>query len=293
MKKVLLLFAVCITTSLSASAQEKETVVTGSISLMVPADVQVLDEFISDQLYTGETVFTGLNVRLGAFYRKHDNLSWDIYYTHFGRAKWVDNLNQFKSLKNPANSQYLKFNSYTAGYGTYYHWQFGRKLMIKAGGMFDVYGALKQAVPDGVNNALNIDGQIMLKAHGAVKYGWDFKKWGLDIYGRISLPVVGLIAADHPSESSLSMILPRDYSVIYPDYRHLFLASYHNYMSLDYELGLDFVLKNATLTFGFGNSSKWWNIYDIQNIRDLGYLRFGVAFDIVPRGKFQSPNTNF
>jgi hypothetical protein len=82
MKKISLLFAASIAAavlgSTVASAQEKEKVITGTVSMLSPSNVQVLNEYISDQLYSGSGVFTGLNVRLGALYRKHDNLSWDL-----------------------------------------------------------------------------------------------------------------------------------------------------------------------------------------------------------------------
>ena len=65
--------------------------------------------------------------------------------------------------------------------------------MLKTGGIFDVYAALNQALPDGVNNATTFDLQTMLKAHAAIKYGWDFNKWGLDLRANVTLPVIGLI----------------------------------------------------------------------------------------------------
>lgn len=297
MRNFFLLFATSIATvvlgSNVASAQEKEKVVTGTISIISPSNVEVLNEFISDQLYSGESVFSGLNVRLGALYRKHENLSWDIYYTGLSRPSLLENSKQFPLLTNPANSQYLKYSLYTAGYGTYYHWKFGKKLMIKTGGVFDIYGAMNTSTPDGVNNIMSIDAQMMLKAHAAIKYGWDFKKWALDLRARVTLPVVGLIAADHPSESAASIIRSNDHSVMNATYQHIFLASYHNYMSVDYELGVDFVLKSLALSFGIGNTSKFWNIYDIQNIRKITYVTMGLSFDIVSRDKFRSSNNNF
>ena len=81
MKKLVIILAVSLATAVIATAQEKEKVVTGTISNMSPASVKVLDEYISSQLYSGSNVFSGLNVKLGSFYRKHDNLSWDVYYT--------------------------------------------------------------------------------------------------------------------------------------------------------------------------------------------------------------------
>ena len=297
MKKKLLISAVSIAAavlgSVQAYAQENEKVVTGKITLMSPTSVEVLDEYISNQIYTGTSVFSGINARLGAIYRKHENLSWDLYYTSYDRPQWRKKFgNGLAALENPAKTQELDYNTFNVGYGTYYHWKFGEKLMLKTGGVFDIYGANKKSTPDGVNNMMNIDAQLMIKAHAAIKYGWDFKKWSLDLRALVTLPVIGLIAADHPSESSLS-IIGNSNTVLNPAYNHIFMASYHNYMSLDYEFGVDFVTKPCTITLGFGSTRKWWNIYDLQNIRKINYLTIGVSFDIVSREKFKSSNINF
>ena len=109
MKKLVLLltvsFATAVLGSTLASAQEKEKVVTGTISSMTPSSVKFLDEYMSSQLYTGSSVFNGLNVKLGAFYRKYDNLSWDIYYTSYHRNKDLEERAGLEPLKNPSGSQ--------------------------------------------------------------------------------------------------------------------------------------------------------------------------------------------
>lgn len=294
MKKLLFFLAVTIVSialcPAIAHAQEKEKVVTGTISYLVPSDIQMLDEYISDQMYSGFGAVTGWNIKLGAFYKKHDNLSWDLYYNSFTQSSEAEDSDSM--LSNPANSQYLQYDGYTVGYGTYYHWNIGKKLMIKAGGMFDLYGAMKKSKPDGVNNYFNMEGQVMVKGLAAIKYGWDFTKWALDLHARLSVPVVGIISGDHPSEPAVA-IFGNDHNIINPAYNHIFLASYHNYMSLDYDMGIDFVLRPCTLTLGLGSSNKWWNVYDIQNIRKINYVTLGVAFDIVSRSKFKSSNKNF
>ena len=295
MKKLLLIlvvsFATAVLGSTIASAQEKEKVVTGKITLLSPSSVEVLDEYIAGHLYSGSSPFLGLNLKIGALYKKHDNLSWDFYYTSYGKPRLLEKA--WPGLSDPAYSQSLSYDYYNYGYGTYYHWQFGKKLMIKTGGVFDLYGAMKESTPDGINNYLNLEGQMMLKAHAAIKYGWDFKKWALDLHGSVTLPLFGLITADHPSEPAMSIIGASDHSVMNPAFSHIFFGSYHNYMSLDYELGIDFVFKSWTLTWGFGSTRKWWNVYDIQNIRKINYTTLGFAFDIVSRNKFKSSNKNF
>ena len=303
MKKLVLIFAVFFVTAhlglTTISAQEieqnKEKVVTGTIQLMTPGSVKILDGYISNQLYTGSDVFTGLNVKLGALYKKHDNLSWNLYYTGFNRAKWLEELGEddLPHLTNPSKSQHLKYSLLNFGYGTYYHWKFGEKLMIKAGGMFDVYGAMKTSTPDGTNNNMNFDAQMLFKGHAAIKYGWDFKKWALDLRGSVTLPAFGLMFVSHPSESVLAVIAGNDHSVLKKEFRHAFLASYHNYMSLDYEIGIDFVLKSCTLSLGFCSANKWWKTYDLPYICKINCTTLGISFDLAPRNKFKTSNINF
>lgn len=297
MKKLVLLLAVSVATIILDStisfAQEKKKVVTGTISRMTPVSITVLDEYISNQLYTGSDAFSGLNVKLGAFYRKHDNLSWDVYYTSYHRPKTWEELSGSTPLLNPSGTQRLRYSLWNFGYSTYYHWKFGGKLMLKTGGMCDFYGAYKESAPDGVNNNMNMEGQIMLKAHAAIKYGWDFEKWGLDLRANVTLPIIGLITADHPSEPAMYMLGANDHSIFHPAYRHIFLGFYHNYMSLDYEMGVDFVFKPFTLQLAYGSTNRWWNVYDVQNIRQIHYLSMGFMFDIVSRSRFKSSNNNF
>ena len=303
MKKLVLILAVFFVTAplglTTVSAQEKkqnkEKVVTGTIQLLSPGSVKILDGYISNQLYTGSKVFTGLNVKLGALYKKHDNLSWDVYFTGFNRAKWMEELGEddLQFLKNPSKSQSLKYTSLNFGYGTYYNWKFGEKLLIKAGGMFDVYGAMKTSSPDGTNTNMNMDAQMMFKGHAAIKYGWDFKKWALDLRGSVTLPAFGLMLVSHPSESVLAVVAGNDHSVLKKEYRHTFLASYHNYMSVDYELGIDFVFRPCTLSLGYYSTNKWWKAYDLPYICKINCIMLGISFDMVSRNKFKTSNINF
>jgi hypothetical protein len=293
MKKLLFLLAVSFATAVSVTAQEKERIVTGTVNLHAPHTVQIVNQYVSDQMYSGGKAFSGLNIKLGSTYRKHDNLSWDVYFTSLKRANFIEQYgSSLPKLQNPAKTQTLTYKGFNVGYGTYYHWNFFEKLNVKAGGMFDIYGASMTSAPDGINNSLSIDGQMLLKGHAAVKYGWDFKKWGLDLRGSVTFPLLGLMLADHPAEKGLA-IVSNNTSVLTPEFRHLFLASYHNYMSFDYEMAVDFVLKPLTLSLGFTGMNKWWNVYNIQNIRKINCLTLGVSFDIVARNKFKSSNINF
>ena len=95
MKKLTLILATLVAVAVfgsdMASAQEKEKVVTVTISNSSPMYVGVLDEYVASQLYSGSKVFSGVNVKFSALYRSHDNLSWDAYFTSYHRPKLLDN----------------------------------------------------------------------------------------------------------------------------------------------------------------------------------------------------------
>ena len=296
MKKLLSLLVVSIAIvfagTATAQAQQKEKIVTGTINYLTHTSMKILDEYMAGHMYSGgEDSYMGWNLKVGAIYRKQENLSWDLYFTNIYQPSGF--MAEEPSLKNPAGTQHMDYSSYNFGYGTYYHWQFGKKLMIKAGGMLDFYGALKKTAPDGVNNAISLEGQILAKAHAAIKYGWDFKRWALDIHGSVSLPVIGVITADHPSEPALCGLFGNDHTVLNPGMRHIFLGFYHNSMALDFEVGVDFVFRPCTITLGFGGTNRWWKVYGLQNVRQITYATLGVSFDIVSRDKFKTTNKNF
>lgn len=64
-------------------------------------------------------------------------------------------------------------------------------------------------------------------------------------------------------------------------------------MSLDYDMGVDFVFKPFTITLGLMNTGKWWNVNGLQHIRKINCMTLGVSFDMVSRNKFKSSNRNF
>ena len=105
MKKLLLLLALCIATTAVASAQEKEKVVTGTITFLNPSSMKVLDEFVASHEYTGSSAI-GLSVKLGAIYKRLDNLSWDLYYTGYNRPSLLGN-SEWPLLSNPASTRAL------------------------------------------------------------------------------------------------------------------------------------------------------------------------------------------
>jgi hypothetical protein len=109
----------------------------------------------------------------------------------------------------------------------------------------------------------------------------------------VTLPAFGIMFVSHPSETVLSIIAGSDHSVLKKEFRHTFLASYQKYMSLDYEIGIDFVLRSCTLSLGFCSTNKWWEAYDLPYICNINCTTLGISFDLVTRNKFKTSNINF
>lgn len=296
MKKLLLSLSliVALVAPVIGYAQNGEKVVSVTVSAYSGA-AGILDEYFLNQQYLG--TIKGFQAKVGAMYKKNENLSWDLYGRTYKAEKGDSELLSGVGLWNPARTSGLTLQAYSAGYGTYYNWTIGQKLQLKAGGILDFYGGFKQGYPDSFNNAANFEGQIMIKAAGGIKYGWDFKKWGLDLYANMSLPVFGLFIADHKYEaaltaSALKMLFGQG-SFMGNSFNHLFFGSYHNYQSFDFDLGIDFVFKPFSFGFSINQTKKWWNEYDVQNIRDYVMFNINVGVDLVSRSKHKSSNKYF
>ena len=102
-KKLFVLLAVSVATaafgSVVASAQGEEKVVTGTVTLLNLSRMKILDEYMAGHLYSGNGTTLGLNVKLGAIYRKTENLSWDVYYTSIKRPKILDRANSLPASR--------------------------------------------------------------------------------------------------------------------------------------------------------------------------------------------------
>ncbi len=300
MKKLLLSLSLIflLAGSVVGYAQDKEKVVSASFS-MLSGSAMILDEYLIDQAYTGD--ISAYQLKFGAMYKKNNNLTWDLYGRLYdgpkGKEGISDKFSQ-KGLMNPSRTTGIILKAISAGYGTYYNWSFADKLQVKAGGLLDFYGGLKEGYPSSVNNAANFEGQLMLKAAGGIKYGWDFKKnWGLNLYANLSLPVFGVFIADHKSEAALLgsvfKMVAGEGAFVTSEFKHTFFGFYHNYQAVDYELGIEFVFKPLSFGISYVQNDKWWNVYDLQNIRKYGLLSLNIGVDLVSRSKYKSSNKYF
>ena len=162
---VLILFSANCSLAVAKAGEEKkvrkephEKVVTSAISLY-SGNASIFAQYLSDQEYSGPIL--GFAAEFGSMYKRSDNLSWDLDLTYLGIAP------QVFQITNPA---------VTSGYSP--NWNPAKNLYLKAGGSFDFLFGVLSGVPDHVNNVIDFDTQMQIKAGAGIRYGWNFRKVG-------------------------------------------------------------------------------------------------------------------
>lgn len=266
--------------------QQKEKVVTGKWSFVM-GNAKVANHYLSDQEYKGTVV--GLSMDFGSFYKKSDKLSWDVDVTYF-LAPYIDVL-EISTLANPSKTSYYALHSLRADYGTYYNWNPVKNLNIKAGGKFDILGGFTMAKPNHVNNIMDLDFQAQLKAAAGIRYGWNFKKWGIFLQADVAVPFMGLALGGNTYQNSFdgignSELLPGSIKICH-------LTSFHNLTGFNAEFELDFVFGKTTLFLSSEYNNRWWHFNGIQNYRLYNLSKIGLMVDLVARNRHNSNNRYF
>lgn len=264
---------------------QKEKVVTAKWSF-VSGKAKVADHFLSDQEHNGQLL--GLSMEFGSFYKKSENVLWDLDITYITApySALVDGI----SLVNPAKTSGIALNNLRADYGTYYNWNPVKNLNIKAGGRFDLLAGVNIGKPNYVNNLFDLDFQTQLKAAAGIRYGWNFKKWGLFLYAEAAVPFMGLAMGGSVYQGSIdslikSEILPGTINIIH-------FTSFHNLTGFNAEFGIDLVFGHTTLFFTSEYNNRWWNLHDVQNYRLYNLSKIGLMVDLVARNRIKS-NSRF
>lgn len=194
-------------------------------------------------------------------------------------------------LMNAAESSYISYQGYNANYAVYYNWLLFDRLQVRAGGLFDIYGDMVQADDNAINNVVSINIQALLNAAVNLRYGWDFDEWGLDIYGNLTAPFIGMMASDHRFESAVETIIPSEF--LLKEYKHIRFASMHNLQGINAELGVDFALKNLTISVAYDSRNRWWHAYGLQNYRKHSLVKLGVSMNLLTRQYKKSTDRHF
>ena len=280
---LILLFA---SNTYAANNTRKEKIVTSEWSVVM-GNAKVANHYLSDQEHSGHVL--GLSMEFGSFYKKSQNLSWDLDVTYF--LSPYSGILGGLALSNPANTSFMSLNSFQTDYGTYYNWNPAKNLYFKVGGSFDLLAGVNIGKPNHVNNIFDVDFQTQLKAAAGVRYGWNFKKFGLFLQADVAVPFVGMTLSSGPYESMMhgifqSQILPGNTSP-------LFFTSFHNLKGFNLDVQLDLVFRNTTLFFAKEINNRCWDIRGIQNYRMYNLTKVGLMVDLVARRRLNSNNRYF
>lgn len=278
------------TTSLSQceSSQAKcdRKPVTSKWSLL-SGSASYANHYLSNHQYTGD--INGFEAMHGRYFRKSEHLSWKLTLTHLRTMH--RELLKMGGLKNAAGTSVMSVQSYEADYAVFYNWTFNR-LQVRAGGSFNLYGGYNACGTYSINNMISLDLQTQLFGAAQIRYGWDFEKYGLDIYANFATPLIGMMFVNGRYESFFESI-PNS-AITARGYKHLNFSSLHNMKGLNFEMGIDFALRrNVTLSFAYGLNNRYWNAHELQDYRKNSLLKIGLSVDFISLPRRSASNRQF
>ena len=253
---------------------------------LLQGEAIVANHFISNQEYTGDII--GFQAQHGRFYRKSDRLSWQLTLTHLRR---MNRSLTGGGLENPGKTSVLSTQSYEADYAVFYNWLLFDRLQLRAGGSFNVNGGFFYNASNAMNNVISVDLQTQLLAAAQIRYGWDFKRFGLDLYGNVATPFMGFMGADTRYETFFESLAQQPFYA--DDANHFLFSAPHNLQGVNYEMGIDFALRNFSLSFSFESRNRWWTAYELQNYRKYALLKMGVSVNLFAQQKYKSGDRHF
>lgn len=263
-----------------AITSEKAPVTTSWSFLVGEADYA--NHYLDLLEHTGDvTGLEYLRIRNSA---KYENISYRFSIVH------LRNMHRTiigGGLENFAQTSVLSTQNYEMDYAVFYNWSFFDRLKVRAGGSINAYGGFMFAEGNAINNVLSVDMQLQAYAAAQAKYGWDYEKFGLDVYAGMSFPVLGMMAVDSRYESSMESIGGSSFTS--KDVNHIKLTSMHNLQGVNFEMGAGFAFKRHTLHFAIQSRCRWWNAYGLQNYRNNTLVKLGISFNMFT---YQNANTN-
>ena len=235
--------------------------------------------FLNTQMYKGS--MKGVEATFGRFYKKSDKVSWDLSLGHW----------RSKTLVNPARTSSISAQTYDVHYGAYYNWIIKNRLQIRLGGYLNANGCLVFGDSHFVNNTATLSIHAHLYAAAQLRYGWNFKKWGLDIYANAATPIIGARTADGTFMDFTHNVVPGQVKVT--PYKHIVFSSMHNTLGVDWEMGIDFAMPRISLTLAYGQNALFWHDYGVQNTRNNNFFKLGVSVNLVGMHRGKTANRNF
>lgn len=234
------------------------------------------NHYLSEYEYSGQIV--GLEADFGAFYKRSENLSWDLNLSLISAQTLFGD--QESGLTNPASTNFWNLLNISVSYGTSYNWNPVPNLYLKAGGTFNVHVGSNSCKPNNINNDTDFDLMPQLNASAGIKYGWTLKKCSLSLYGDFEMPILGGALVSSKYHNSMSNII---HDVGKGENSAFIFTSLHNMHGFNSEIGVDFSFDKWSFFFAHKLYNRWWNAYDSQNYRKYSMLKVGVAVDLVSR----------
>ena len=246
------------------------------------------NHYLNNHEHSGK--ISGFEAIHGRYFRKSNHLSWKLTLSHL-RTMHREAL-KLGGLQNPAGTSIMSVQSYEADYAVLYNWTLFDRLQLRAGGSFNIYGGYNACGGNSINNVLSIDLQTQVFGAAQIRYGWDFQKYGLDIYANVSTPLIGLMFVNSRYESFLESIPNTELSA--KGYKHLKFSSLHNMQGVNFELGIDFALRsNISICFGYGLYNRYWTAYELQDYRKNSILKIGLSVDFISLPRRSASNRQF
>lgn len=268
--------------ALAHQPESKEKIVTNKWSFVFGSPTYV-NHYFSNQEYSGGSM-VGIAGEHGAFFRKRENLAWNLKLTGLASPKSF-------AATNPAKTSAITSYILSAEYGVSHHWNPVKNLYLRAGGAFNFEGGWFSA-PMGINNVADLLVQPQLKATAGIKYAINFKNMSINIFGDFGLPFMGLASVGSKYEGSFN-ILTSPTNLNKPVINHFAFTSFHNLQGYNFDLGLDFQFRNFSFVFSLEQNSKWWHAYDVQNYKKITMLKLGFSVDLISRSRIISKNRYF
>lgn len=264
----------------------ERTPLTTKISLLA-GEAQFANHYLNRQEYAGSIL--GYEAELGRFFRNSEALTWKLTLAHTRAIH--DDFDSDSGLSNAAETSHISARSYDIDYAVYYNWLVGERLQLKAGGSLNFYGDMLLGDANAINNAVSVNGQVQLRAAVGARYGWDFKKCGLDIYCNLSTPFLGLMIADNRYEDAVGTIVPSEFNV--NEYNHIRFATPENLQGIDGELGVGLALKHFSISLSYEARNRWWHAYGLQNYRKNSFFKLGVTLNLLTRQHHKTSDRHF
>ena len=248
---------------------------------------KIASHYLNNQEYTTKAL-VGIEASHGRFYRKSEHVMWKLTMSH------VRSMNRrifAFGLSNAAHSSKISMQNYEIDYATFYNWSFNDRLQIRVGGSLNLYGGFLNADDNAINNIMTFDLQTQLFAQAQIRYGWNFKKWGLDLYANAATPFIGFASMDSRYEDFLGSLVNDKLSV--KEDKHFKFTSFHNLNGINFEAGIDFALRSLTISLGIESKCRWWNGYELQNYRKFTFTKVGISVNLFAQKDRKAINRQF